>query len=430
MAMDVPVQDASHLPPSDARAVLEAVVAEAGEQPFDFENGPLVRARLVKLADAHHALLLTVHHLVVDGWSLNVMLEEIGRLYQARLTGTQASLLPPLATREFSRLEREQRTQAQATETRDYWLQQFAALPDPLELPTTRARPPIRSHRAATESFVVGGHAAARLRKASAALGCGPMHLLLASYSVLLHRLSNCKDFVVGVPAASSLSAVGVRITRDRSLVGDHVTLLPLRMRHPPEQTFEEHVRSVKNLVLGAYEHQHCALGELVSQLGVSRARVHGPLVSTTFNFERAGRVSAIDGVETETTFPPKACEFFDLVANVTDAEDALRIDLTFNTDIFDAEVIRAWLAAWRVLLDGAATLPTVRVADMPLLSPQEQQVVLKGWNATESAVPDECVHRQMRAGRANAGCDRGGAADLRALHEGTRLAARLRERG
>jgi amino acid adenylation domain-containing protein len=394
MAVDVPLQDVSALAPPEAQAVLDELVAQAAQRPLDLENGPLFRAQLVKLAAVHHALLLTAHHLVLDGGSFGVLLEEMGCLYTARLSGEAACLPPPLATRDYSRLEQEQLPSAEVTATREYWLKEFAELPEPLELPTARPRPTIRSYRAATKSFVLGAPTVARLRRESARLGCGLMHLLLASYSAILHRLSAADDFVVGVPATSSLSDAGLRIRGGRSLVGNHVNLLPLRMRHQAELTFEEHVRSVKDLVLSAYDHQHFTLAELVSHLGVRRDPGHLPLVSLTFNFDRAVGALSIKGVETELVLPPKVFDFFDLSANIIEVGDGLRVQVTFSTDLFDGEVIRAWLASWRVLLDGAVADTSQRISELPLLTAPERHRLLVEWNDTAVAYPsDKCVH-------------------------------------
>src|SRR5262249_48535408 len=157
----------------------------------------------------------------------------------------------------------------------------------------------------------------------------------------------------------------------------------------------EEHVRRARDLVLDAYGHQHVTLAELVSQLAVVREPGHVPLVSVTFNVDRALNVLAIEGIETEGKVP-KAFGIFDLAANVSEAARARRGALTYNTDIFDAEVIRAWLASWQVLLDGVARSAHQRVADVPLLSSEQQQVLLKDWNSTDGAISAACIHRQI----------------------------------
>jgi amino acid adenylation domain-containing protein len=431
MPIDVPLEDISTRPPSGARSALAEMVAQSVRRPFDLENGPLFRAQVIKLAAEHHALLLTAHHLVLDGGSFGVLLGELGSLYTAHLAGRPASLPTPLATRTYTRLEQEQRSPAEVAANREYWLKQLAQLPDPLELPATRPRPAVRSYRAATETFVLDRESVARLRRACAQLGCGLMHLLLASHSVLVHRLSASDDFVVGVPATSSLSDAGLRITRDLSLVGDHVNVLPVRMRHLPEQTFEEHVRSVKDLLISGYEHQNFTSPELVRELKVRRDAGHVPLIPVVFNFERAATL-ALEGVETEVVVPPRAFDFYDLAVNIIESPHELRVSVMFSTDLFEAEVVRAWLAAWRVLLDGAVAAPGLRVADLPLLLPQEQQAILERWNATGCALSTECIHRQI-ANQARQTPDAIAVEPLtyrELLDRTNRLASRLREAG
>jgi amino acid adenylation domain-containing protein len=388
MALDVPLQDVSALPLRDAQAVLEEIVEQSAWRPFDLEKGPLFRAQLVRVSSSHHALLLTAHHLVLDGSSFGVVLEEIGALYKSHRTGVAASLPLPLATRTYTRLEQEQRSTAEAAAIQEYWLKQFISLPDPLELPSSRPRLAVRRYTAATERFVIGGDRAASLRSASGRLGCGLTHLLLAGFSALLHRLSASDDFVVGAPATSSLSDAGLRIKGDRSLVGDHVNLLPLRVRHSPEQTFEEHVRSIKVLLLDGYDHQNFNFSELVNQLEVPRAPGHVPLVPVTFNVDRAAKPPVIDGVETEVEVPPKAFDFYDLSVNIIDAERELCVAFTYNTDLFDAEVIHAWLAAWRVLLEAAIVTPGLRVVELPLVSEVERRQLLTEFNTTAADYP------------------------------------------
>ncbi len=387
--LTAPLLDFSQLQPEEAQQRLAETVERNAHEAFDLENGPLVRAQIVRLADQHHVLLLTVHHLVADGWSLGVLLDEVGRIYSARRVGRTPKLPAAISSRTFTKL---MPTPEGAT-IQDYWVRQLSSLPAPLDLPVDRPRPAIKTYRAATESMVIDRSATAALRTAGGRDQATLFHVLLASFTLLLHRLSGASDLVVGIPSAGQLTSAGLTIMGSRSLIGDYVNLLPIRVDCRNDPTFSTYLHAVKETVLSAYEHQNFTFGDLVHALKPPRDPSRVPLVSITFNLDRGIPDLGIEGLETEVVSPSKAFEYFDLRLNVTEQQGALRAACTFNTDLFDAATIRRWLEHWRILLEHAARGGEARLADMPFVTPGELRQLLAAGNGEEVAVPDGCVH-------------------------------------
>jgi len=432
MTLTAPLLDFCEFQPEQAQGRLAETVERDAHESFDLENGPLLRAQIVKLGDQRHVLLLTVHHLVVDGWSLGVLLDEVGRIYSARRMGRVPDLPPPLPSRIFTQ---QMPTQEDAT-IRDYWVRQFQPAPAPLDLPFDRPRPAIKTYRAATESILIDGSETTALRAAGGRDHATLFHLLLASFTLLLHRLSGVGDLVVGIPSAGQLTGSGLTIRGSRSLIGDYVNLLPIRVDCRNDLTFSAYVRSVKEKVLSAYENQNFTFGDLVHVLKPPRDPSRVPLVSVAFNLDRGITGLGMEGLETEVVSPPKAFEYFDLRLNVTEQQDELRAACTFNTDLFDAETICRWLEHWRFLLEHVARGGGDRLSDMPLVTSGELRRLLAIGNGEEVAVPDGCVHHwfenqaRLRPRAIAVECEgqRLSYGELNSL--ANRLAAHLRDRG
>jgi hypothetical protein len=221
----VRLEDLSTLPLPEREAHLQVVKREEASTPFNLSSGPVVRARLFRLAPAHHVLIFTSHHIICDGWSTNVLLDELARLYSARIAGSEAKLVAPVQFREYAY------QQAQATGSEEnsgneaFWLNQFAQPGVPLELPTDRPRQAIRSHKGSTHRARIDAITYQQIKQAGARQGCTLFVTLLTGFVSLLHRLTAQNDIVVGIPTA------GQALLEDRTLVGHCVNFLPIRVR-------------------------------------------------------------------------------------------------------------------------------------------------------------------------------------------------------
>jgi amino acid adenylation domain-containing protein len=389
--IDVQFLDLSAPGADGAEARIAAVQGDESRRPFDLAAGPLVRARIVRLSERYHAVVLVAHHVVCDGWSFAVILGDLDAFYTAERGGAPARVAPPMQFGEYAAWEAERLRGDSAAADEAYWLDRFSGTLPVLELPADRPRPAAKSYRGATESVTVDPALYAALKRAGARRGCTPFATLLAGFKALLHRLTGQDDVVVGIFAAGQ-SAVG----RD-DLVGHCANLLPVRDTVDGAASFAELMASVKRSVLSAYEHQAVTYGKLLETLTLLRDAGRAPLVSATFNVDRGGfKGLSFAGLEVEVVSNGKSFVNFDLDFNVLETDAGLVLDCDYNADLFDAATIRRWLGCYQTLLAAAAEDPDRRVADLPLLTVSERRRVLVEWNATSLEYPRELRLHQL----------------------------------
>ncbi|MFT3800834.1 MAG: amino acid adenylation domain-containing protein [Burkholderiaceae bacterium] len=337
---------------------LSRAKADEVSTPFDLGHGPLFRARLVVLADDAHALLMTAHHIVCDGWSWGVIVRELGLLYDARVragaTATDvaaAALSPAPRFGDYVAWEIARQREAAHAASERYWLGRFGGGTLPvLDLPSDRPRPAVRSFDSRRGDHVLDAALVAALRKQAGRLGVSYYGLMFGAFAVLLHRLSGQHDVVIGVPAAGQ-SASGLT-----GLVGHCVNLLPVRVGLDPAQSFEQFARDAGGQLLDAFEHQSLTYGSLLKKLPVQRDPSRLPLVSVMFNVDSAvdGEVPGFAGLAMRFASNPRLYENFELFVNATPVPGgAYRVEWQFNTGLFDDETIARWSRCYEALLRG-----------------------------------------------------------------------------
>ncbi|MDQ3256677.1 MAG: aminotransferase class III-fold pyridoxal phosphate-dependent enzyme, partial [Acidobacteriota bacterium] len=390
LLIEVPLADVSTLRGDERATELEKIHEREAHQPFDLINGPLVRACLVKLEKEAYFLILMVHHIVCDGWSFAVLLQELSELYSSKCKGLPHQLSKPMQFSEYATWQAEQQQTPEVTAAESYWLGQLADSLPLLELPTDRPRPATKTYNGATMNVVIDAALYHELKRVGAKKGCTSFTTMLAGFEVLLHRLTGQEDFAVGIFAAGQSS-----IGRD-DLVGHCANMLPLRNAVPADATFAEHLLSLKKKVLSAYEHQNYTYGSLLEKLAVRNDASWTPPISVTFNIDRAG-FKGLDffGLKVDVDAPPKSFVNFDLDFNIVETDSGLVLDCHYSTDIFDAETIRRLLHQYENLLRGIVANPEARISDLPLLSSAERHNMLVEWNDTLSDYPrNKCLHQ------------------------------------
>ena len=340
------------------------------ETPFDLARGPLVRARLVKLADDLHQLILTVHHIVCDGWSSGVLLRDLGRLYESVCTGTMSELPGVMQLSEFVRLSEENRASAERAAAEAYWVGEYAGTPPVLELPTDRPRPARKTFRAKRITVPLAPAFVARAKELAASQNATLFNTLFAGFASLLHRLSGQEDVVIG------FSLAGQATITDRDLVGHCVTFLPLRLRPTGSMPFAEFLGALRGKVMDAIEHQNLAFGGLLRRLRLARDPSRVPLMSVAFNLDPTGRAISFHDLIAVGGSVPRKYENFDIFFNVVELPgDRYEIQCTFNLDLFDETTMQRRLSQYTVLLDGAAADPSRALAQLPILSEGDRRV-------------------------------------------------------
>ena len=391
MTVALPITDVSHL--SAAESELEAAewLAKEGRQPFDLVNGPLMRVRIIKVAEQHHILALTVHHLIVDGWSMGVLLKDLKRLYAAECQRVTCTLAAPIQYSEYVQ-QQEKAEQSPRIKAEAYWLEQFSTPVPVLDLPADRPRPAIRTFNGARRSLTIGTQLVGDLKKLSAQQGCTIFVTLLAAYSALLHRLSGRDDLVVGIASAGQLS------TGDSYLVGHCVNLLPLRSTIATTTRFEDHLRFIAMALLDAHEHQNYSVDQLIQKLDMPWDPCRAPLVSTAFNLDYSGPGLEFFELEVAAATNPNSHSKFEISLNVTQTEDELIFDCDFNCDLFDSQTVERWLSHIKVLLEGVVLNVALPVCDLPLLTDAEEQQLKFEWNDTRTEYPQVCLNQLFEA--------------------------------
>ncbi len=349
--------------------LLDGIVDSEARTAFDLAQGPLVRGHLIKLGETEHAFVFTAHHIVCDGWSINVILSELAQTYAALVRKEEPSLDQPLAFATFAQRQRQRDPAAQAA-VEAYWLNEFAQVPSPLALPTDRPRPARKTYRGATRTALVAPDAYHAVKKAGARRGCTLFVTLLGAFNALVGRLADQDDVTVGIPAA------GQSLLDEEILVGHCVDFLPIRARRAKQTTFAEFLAEMKRRVLDAYDHQQYTLGTLVRALALERDNGRVPLAEIQFNLERLPEDLQFAGVTARVEPNAKAFVNFDLFLNVVESETGLRIDCDYNSDLFDAATIDRWLEYYQTFLTQLARDAEQPIGGVELASGEERGVI------------------------------------------------------
>jgi amino acid adenylation domain-containing protein len=367
--------------------------AEVG-LPFDLSRGPLFRAHLARLpgsadgAGPNHALIFTAHHIVCDGWSTAVLMRDLAALYNARSKDQVPALAAPDAFSAYA-LGRAQAPGTTQQQNEEYWVKQFPGDLPILDLPIERSRPARKTYNAGREDAVLQPELVTALRKAGAKLRASLFATLLAGFKSLVHRLSGQEDLVIGIPVAG-------QAFEDRpELVGHCVNMLPLRSSVRSSEPFSQLLGRVRKTLLDAQEHQDFTFGKLLTKLPIARDPSRLPLVSVIFNVDRGMTSDAIgfDGIRAELKANARTHENFELFLNAVEIDGRVELEAQYNSDLFDAQVIRRWLESYRLLLASIAENPDAEVGALAVVSDGEL-LQLSAWNATDAAYDREaCVH-------------------------------------
>lgn len=381
--LDFTLDDLNALDATGRSAQLRQALADEVSQPFDLEAGPLVRFRLFRLADDEYHLTLTAHHIICDGWSMAVLLEDLAASYSAFVRGDQPAQ-PRQPFRDHVEWQLTPEARAAQTQAEAYWLRRLEGELPALELPLDHPRPAARSYRADRLDYPLPPELVARLKAVGARAGASFLHLLLSAYAVFLQRLTGQRDLVIGVPAAGqSVSGLG-------RVVGHCVNLLPIRCRVAAAQPFADLLRTVRADLLDAYDHQQISYARLLPRLALNRDPGRAPLVATAFNLDQAVEGSRLPfaGLTAEYASNPRRFENFEIFINASESRGRVTLECQYNTDLFENDTIADRLESFQALLEGVAADPATPNGRLPMLSRRQQEQVLVEWNATAIDYP------------------------------------------
>ncbi|MET0396200.1 MAG: amino acid adenylation domain-containing protein [Longimicrobiaceae bacterium] len=385
----LPSVDLSGLTETDRANEARRRVSEAAALPFDLSAGPTLRAKLLRLGPEEHVLLLSMHHIATDGWSMGVLLGELSRLYGAFREGRE-SPLPELQVQyaDYALWQREQ-LQGQALERLlSYWRARLAGAPPLLELPADHLRPVMPSFRGSTVAVELSPRLRDRLRALGRREGATLFMVVLGAFQALLGRYGESEDVVVGSPVAG-------RTRRElEGLIGFFVNTLVLRTDLGGHPNFREVLGRVREVTLGAYDHQDLPFERLVAELQPERSLSHSPLFQTMFTLETADRTAPrLPGVTLHPVETEAGSAIVDLALTLAAYQGGLRGTLTYSTDLFERSTIERAREHLERVLEQVATDPGVRVAELELLGDAERRQLLVTWNHDEPAHLEAPVH-------------------------------------
>lgn len=387
--INLPVTDLSELPAAPQEGEALRLIRHESRLAFNLLTGPLMRTALVRLATDDHILILNMHHIVSDGWSIGVFIRELGILYDCLSRGKSSPLTElPIQYADYGVWQRQWLQGEVLARQLDYWRKQLAGAPPVLELPTDHPRPAVQTFRGATESLLIPSEIAEEVKALCRMEDVTLYMTLLATFQTLLARYSGKDDIVIGSPIANRNRA------EIEALIGFFVNTLTLRTNFSGDPTFRELLARVRETALGAYAHQDLPFEKLVEELEPERSLSHTPLVQVLFTLQNAPK-----SAQHLTDLTIKPFDFynqtakFDLALFVTETDRGLECVLEYNSDLFEPATVRRMTEHLRNLLHAVLVNPDERASRLPIMSEPERRQLLVDWNNTAVDYPARCVH-------------------------------------
>lgn len=395
MTLPLPVVDLCRLDETEREAQLQRLATEEIQRPFDLARGPLVRAKLLRLGEQDHVLLLTMHHIVSDGWSTGILVQEAARLYQALSTGQPASLPEmPIQYVDFAAWQR-QWLQGTVLEAQlAYWKKQLGDNLPILEVPTDRPRPLVQTFRGAHLALNLDGSLTNALETLSRREGVTLFMTLLAAFKTLLHRYTGQDDIVVGSRIA------GRNRVEIEGMIGFFINALVLRTDLSGNPTFRALLGRVREVTLSAYAHQDTPFEMLVEELQPQRDLSRNPLFQVMFVLQNFPiPTMTVPGLTLRPFLIESGGATFDLDFSLSETPEGLTCILEYNVDVFDRETVIRLFERYKTLLESIVANPNQRLSELELLENAERQRLLADWNATQRDYPRQiCLDKLFAA--------------------------------
>jgi amino acid adenylation domain-containing protein len=377
-SFDVDYQDLSNQKTDQQQLTIGNLNKQIALTPFDLINGPLFKASLIKLNDHEHLLTLVAHHIICDGWSIGIMMQDLSKYYSA-YAKDESIILPDAPL--FSDYAAEQLAFEKSNEfkaTEQYWINEFKGSSHYVNLPTDLPRPAVRTFKSHRDDFNLDSQLALALKKLGKANGTSFVTTLLAAFEVFLQRLTGQEEIILGLPAA------GQSATGNYRLVGHCVNLLALRSHPKAAQSFRSYLKARNSDILDAYDHQQYTFGSLLKKLNIPRDASRIPLVPVMFNIDMGMDDDvAFYALKHQLHSNPRAYENFEIFVNISGRDDSLVLEWSYNTQLFQASTIKEMMAEFEFLLKQLAADPDVLIGNISLKNTETLISQLNIWNNT-----------------------------------------------
>jgi non-ribosomal peptide synthetase component F len=393
--LTLPIVDLRELPETEREAEVQRLATNQAQRTFDLAHGPLVRATVLRLGENEHVGLLTMHHIVSDGWSTGILIREMATLYEGFCSRRPTSLPElPIQYADFAHWQRHWLDSGVLESQLTYWTIQLAGASPFLDLPTDHTRPIVQRFRGAHESLRLPKNLSAELKALSRQEGVTLFMTLLAAFKILLHYYTSQDDIIIGTPIANR------NRLETEGLIGFFVNTLVLRTDFSGDPDFRELLGRVREVCLGAYAHQDLPFERLVEELHPARDLSRNPLFQVMFVLQN-GHPGTLElpGLTLIPVEVDSGTTHFDLTLHIADTGDELVASLAYNTDLFETGSIDRMLRHFQMLLETVCASPGRRLSELSLLTDAERQQVLVEWNATRTDRLNEvCIHQLFEA--------------------------------
>jgi len=379
------VTDLSGLADAEQKRQVAEWLERHANSPFDLSTGPLFKAQLLRLGSEEYILLFNMHHIISDGWSTGVMIRDWCRLYDAYLQNREPQLPElPIQYSDYAAWQKNWLQGDVLERQLAYWTDKLLGAPELLELPADNPRPAVMSYRGEHLQSTLSSVLTQEIKTLSRKEGVTDFMALLAAFTVLLSRYSGQTDMVVGCPIANRSQS------QTENLIGFFVNTLALRLQIDAKQSFAELLAQVRKTALEAYSHQDIPFEALVEKINPSRSLSYSPLFQVMFVLQNAPEEAPdLSGLNITPLESDHATAKFDLTLSVEERDGAFVCNWEYNTDLFRPETIVLLGERFQVLLEGIVAGPDLSIAQLPLLTVAEQQL-LQAWNRTENEYPQD----------------------------------------
>lgn len=392
LTWEISIINIEHLSNNDWEKEVKQIAIQEAQKPLDLANAPLVRATLLRLRETEHVLLLTIHHIITDGWSMGVFAQELATLYAAFSEGKPSPLEKlPIQYADFSIWQRD-RLQGELLNTQlNYWKQQLAGKLPILQLPTDYPRPAVATFKGAKQYFTLSRELTAALNQLSQQEGCTLFMTLLAGFNTLLYRYIAQEDILVGSSIANRNRA------ELEGLLGLFVNNLVLRNNLSGNPSFRELLTRVRDVTLNAYAHQDLPFEKLVEELQPERDLSRNPLFQVMFILQNAPTpVEEVAGLTLRNLEIDHGSSEFDITVSISETEQGLTGFWEYNTDLFDAITIQRFIDNFQILLESIIVNSHQSISELPLITIKEEEQLLVDWNNTHADYPCDATLNQL----------------------------------
>ncbi|PMB24660.1 non-ribosomal peptide synthetase, partial [Fischerella thermalis CCMEE 5319] len=389
---DLPIINLEHLSGKNWEEKVKQLVAKEAKKPFNLAKGLLVRATLLRLSEEEHILLVTMHHIITDGWSCGVFLRELSTLYAAFSTNQPSPLSElPIQYADFAVWQRDRIQGEFLADQLNYWKQQLQGELPVLQLPTDRPRPNVTTFTGAKEYFTFSAALTDALRQLSQREDATLFMSLLAAFNVLLYRYTDQEDILIGSPIANRNRA------ELEGMLGLFVNTLVLRNNLSGNPSFRELLHRVREMTLDAYAHQDLPFEMLVEELQPERDLSRNPLYEVMFVLQNTpSSVEEVSGLTLHTLDFDSGTAQLDIFLSMSESEERLTGCLEYNTDIFDSATITQFINNFQTLLENIVANPEQRLSELSLLTASEQEQLLFKFNQTRADYPQNTSLHQL----------------------------------